>query len=172
MPRLFRQPYTKPIPAGAEIVTMKGKPHARFKEDGKTVTAPLNRKGHRIRLLSAKWYGEYVDANGQTQREPLSTDKTAAGQMLAELVRKAELGKAGVSDPYAQHRKRPLREHLEDFRAALSAKGNSPDYVALVLGRLRALVEGRNWQTLRDISASQADEWIARQKTPGQPATQ
>ena len=125
MPRLFRQPYTKPIPPGAEIVSVKSKPPARFKEDGKTVTAPLNRRGDRIRLLSAKWYGEYVDDNGQTQREPLSTAKTAAGQMLAELVKKAELGKAGLGDPCAEHRKRPLAEHLADFRTALAAKGNT-----------------------------------------------
>src|SRR5262249_32866797 len=37
VPPLVRQPYTKPIPPGAEIITMRGKPHARFKEDGKTV---------------------------------------------------------------------------------------------------------------------------------------
>jgi hypothetical protein len=107
MSRLFRQAYTKPIPPGAVIITHKGKPHARFAEDGKSVTAPLTKKGDRIRLLSEKWYGEYTDANGHPQRVPLSTDKTAAGQMLAELVRKAELGKAGIADPFAEHRKRP-----------------------------------------------------------------
>jgi hypothetical protein len=126
MPRLFRQPYTKPIPPGTAIVSVKGKPHARFKEDGKTVTAPLNRKGDRIRLLSAKWYGEYVDADDKTQRVPLSTDKTAAGQMLADLVKKAELGKAGITDPYQEYRRRPLAEHLDDYRRHLTARATPP----------------------------------------------
>src|SRR5689334_6419329 len=61
MARLRRQPYTKPLPPGAVLVTHKGKPHARFTDDGRTVTAPLTKKGDRIRLLSKKWYGEYKD---------------------------------------------------------------------------------------------------------------
>src|SRR5262245_43678051 len=86
MARLFRQPYTRAIPEGAQIVTLKGKPHARYTEDGRTVTAPLTRKGDKIRLLSAKWYGEYRDANGIVQRVPLSEDRSAAEVMLGELV--------------------------------------------------------------------------------------
>ena len=79
MPRLFRQPYTRPLPEGAERITHKGKPAVRFTDDdGHTVTAPLTRKGDRIRLLSAKWYGEYRDADGIVRRPALSTDKTAA----------------------------------------------------------------------------------------------
>lgn len=36
MARRFRQHYTKPIPEGADVVTIKGKLHARFTEDGRT----------------------------------------------------------------------------------------------------------------------------------------
>ena len=57
---------------------------------------------------------------------PLATDKTAAQQMLAALTRKAELGKASIADPYEEHRKHPLSEHLADFEAALLAKGERP----------------------------------------------
>jgi hypothetical protein len=128
MSRLFRHAYTKPIPPGAILVTLKGRRCARFTDldEGKLITAPLTKKGDRIRLRSAKWYGEYTDADGITRRVPLSTDKTAAGQLLAELVRKAELGKAGVADPFEAHRKRPLREHLADFRRELEARDNAP----------------------------------------------
>src|SRR5207248_9357899 len=100
MASLFRPSYSAPIPAGAAIVTRKGKPHARFKDpSGKTVLAPLTKRGDRIRLKAEKWYGQYTDAAGELQRVPLSTDKTAAGQMLADLVRKTELKKANISDP-------------------------------------------------------------------------
>src|SRR5262249_39576820 len=98
--------YTKPLPPDAEIFTRKGKRFARFKtRKGKVVEAPLSEDGQRIRLLSRKWYGEYRDADGIEQCVPLATDKTAAGQMLAALVKKAE--------------------HLADFRHYLEAKGNS-----------------------------------------------
>jgi hypothetical protein len=108
-------PYTKPVPAGAKRVTHKGKLAVRFAgDDGKPVVAPLTKKGDRIRLYSAKWYGEDTDAAGVEQCMPLSTDKTAAGLMLAELVRKAELGKANCVDPFEEHHRRPLAEHLDE----------------------------------------------------------
>jgi hypothetical protein len=46
MAHLRRMPYTKPVPAGAEIVTRKGAPHARFKDKkGKTVLAWIPTRG-------------------------------------------------------------------------------------------------------------------------------
>jgi hypothetical protein len=127
MSNLRRIPYTKPIPADAEIITRKGQRFARIKDrKGKIVEAPLNDDGTRIQLLSKKWYGEYKDADGVEQCVPLSTDKTAAEQRLAELVRKAEFGKAGLIDPFEAHRKRPLAEHLADFAAARSGQRETP----------------------------------------------
>src|SRR5947209_3999988 len=109
MARLFRQPYTKPIPPGAEFITLKGKPHARFVgEDGRAVTAPLTRKGDRIRLLSAKWYVEYRDASGVVQRKPGYTDRKATEQLAAKLERHAARQAEGLLDPFEEHRKRPL----------------------------------------------------------------
>jgi hypothetical protein len=82
---LLRPTYTRPIPPGAEVVTHKGKPHARFKgDDGKTVLAPLTKDGKRYRVKAEKWYGQYTDDAGVLRRVPLSTDKTVAGQMLNE----------------------------------------------------------------------------------------
>src|SRR5262249_41967804 len=66
-----------------------------------------------------------------------------------------------------EHRKRPLVEHLSGFCTALAAKGNTREYVELVQGRLERLAAGCGWRTLNDLSASQADEWIARQRTTG-----
>src|SRR5262245_55525408 len=101
MSNLRRIPYTKPIPAGAEIVTRKGKRYARFKDKkGKIISVALNQEGTRIQLVSRKWYGEYRDADGIEQCVPLCTDRTAAEQMLAELVRKAAQKKVGLTDPF------------------------------------------------------------------------
>ena len=47
---MFKKTYTKPIPAGAQIVTRDGKPHAKFKGKGdaeKMLVAQLkDGKGH------------------------------------------------------------------------------------------------------------------------------
>ena len=92
---------------------------------------PLTNKGDKVRLLSRKWYGTYRDADGIVRTVPLSTDRTAAQQMLSELVKRAELGKAGIVDPFEGHARRPLAEHLADFKADLNAKGNTPKQVRL-----------------------------------------
>jgi hypothetical protein len=161
MPHLRRVPYTKPIPAGAEIINRKGQLFARLKDrKGKTVEAPLSDDGTRIQLQSKKWYGEYRDADGVEQRVPLSHDKTAAGQLLADLVKQAELRKAGIMDPFEGYRKQPLADHLEDFAAALRARGDTTKHVQLCLSRLRAVLDGTGAVWLADLDASKAGEWL------------
>jgi integrase len=169
MSRLFRQQYTKPIPPGAQLLTVRGKPCARFTEDGKTVTRPLTKKGDRIRVPSGKWYCEYTDANGITRRVPLSTDRTAAQQMLAELDRKAERGKAGITDPYETHRKRPLAVHLADYRRDLEARDNVPRYVSATVSRLKSLLDGCGFVFISDLSASRVMDWLADLRRKGRP---
>ncbi len=162
MARLRRPPYTKPIPPGAEIVTHKAKPHARFKDaEGRAVVAPLTKKGDRIRLLSKKWYGEYRDADDVLQCVPLSTDKTAAGQMLADLVRKAELKKANIGDPFEKHSKRPLAEHLAGWEASLHAGGVSAKHRRQRVTCARAVLEGCRFVFPADLSASRVQEFVA-----------
>jgi integrase len=165
---LRRIPYTKPIPAGAEVITRKGQRFARFKDRrGKAAEAPLNDDGTRIQLLSKKWYGEYRDADGIEQCVPLSTDKTAAAQMLADLVKKAELGKAGITDPYEAHRKRPLAEHVADFERGLVAKGNGATHAQAAAARVRRTVEGCRFAFIGDISISPVQEFLASLRDTG-----
>ncbi len=161
MARLRRPPYTKPMPLGAEIITHKGRPHARFKDDdGRIVTAPLTRNGDRIRLLSSKWYGEYRDGDGVLRCEALSTNRIAAEQMLAERVKKVELRKANVFDPFEEHRNRPLAEHLEDYRRYLEAEGNCEEYVAKTCARIRAIVSGCQFVFVPDICSEKVTEFL------------
>jgi excisionase family DNA binding protein len=108
---------------------------------------------------SRKWYGS---VNGK--HVPLCRDKGASQKLLNKLLTDATMRAHGVGDPYAEHRKRPLADHLADFRAALKAKGNTPEYVALVLGRLEALAAGCGWRFPDDLSMSQADEWLDKQR--------
>jgi hypothetical protein len=63
-----------------------------------TTTDPST--GKTVRRKTTRWYGKYVDAEGVVRRVPLSANKTAAQQMLNELVKKAELGKAGIIDTF------------------------------------------------------------------------
>jgi excisionase family DNA binding protein len=167
MARVFKPTYPKPVPTGAKIVNIDGRPHARFRRGGKAVTAPLTEDGTRVLLETRKWYVEVRDAAGVLKKVAGFTDKEATQQLAAELERRAARQQVGLVDPYEVHRRRPLAEHLIDFQTALRAKGNSPDYVELVVSRLRALADGCGWRTLDGLSASQAEEWLDRQRAPG-----
>lgn len=167
MPRVFRQQYTRPIPEDAERVTTKNKkgqlvPAVRFKgPDGKTVVAPLTKKGDRCRLPSPTWYG-WVKGKAV----PLCTNKAAAEQLLAEKVRKAERGEAGLED---EHRQRPLAEHLADYEKELRARNNDPRYVDLAVSRIRATLEGCGFHCLAEMSASRVMAWLADLRQQEQP---
>jgi integrase/recombinase XerC len=160
MPRVFRQQYTRPIPPDAERIVHKGKPAARFKgTDGKPIVAFLTRSGDRCRVVSPTWYGRVP---GAAKPVPLCAIKTAAEMMLAEMVRKAAFARAGVTDPFEEHRRRPLSEHLDDFHRELNARGNAPRYVELVISRLRSLMAGCRFVFIADLSASRAMDWLAQ----------
>jgi excisionase family DNA binding protein len=117
---------------------------------------------------SRKYYGLVPQPDGKRKPVPLCPDLSRSKQLLNKLLADAALRQHGLGDPYAEHKRRPLAGHLADFRAALGAKGNSPDYVALVSGRLQALAVGCRWQTLNDLSAAQADCWLTQLRTSRQ----
>ncbi len=116
---------------------------------------------------SRKWWGRYRDHLGIVRRVPLASDKQAAAALLAELVRKAERQAAGIVEPTDEHLRRPLAEHLADFRRALEAKGNTPKHVCLTMARLEALAEGCGWKRLADLRADAAANWLRDEREAG-----
>lgn len=142
-----------------------------------TVTRYVDSEGKRVakdtpgaRKLSERskvWYGRYRDANGIEKRVKLFTNKTASRQALSELERKAELAKAGVSNPFEAHARRPLSEHLADFVANLRNAGRSPDYVQPVENRVRQIIAGCRFRFIDGISASAVQSLLADLKRNG-----
>ena len=61
--------------------------------------------------------------------------------MLNELVRKAELGQAGIRDHFEEHCKRPLADHLTAWEEVLRARRNTGPYVDLKITRTRKIID-------------------------------
>jgi hypothetical protein len=118
-----------------------------------------------VREKSRKWYGEYKDENETLQRVPLTTDKAAAQAMLNELVRKAERKASGLFDPFEEHAKRLLKDHIAEYEAFMTAKNNSEQHVAQTLARIRKLVSGCSFRHLAEIEAPKVATWLATQRT-------
>ncbi len=124
--------------------------------DGKRV--PAGTPGAvKVAVKSRKWYGTVGG-----KKTPLSVDKAVAGRMLNRLRAEADLDRAGMADPFADHRRRPLREHLDDYIADLRARGDDARHVSIVASRLRALLAGCGFVFHADVSASGVVDYLAR----------
>src|SRR5262245_36091755 len=140
----------------------KGTPGARFVKARKV---PKGTPGaQKVKKKSSKWYGRLPSTRKPV---PLSTNKVAAQQILAALIKKSELGKVGIGDPFEEHRRRPLTEHLVDYRRDLESRGNAPRYIDLVTARLADLLGGCGFCFPPDLSASRVMDWLADQRRKG-----
>ena len=132
-------------------------------EQGRRV--PKGAPGARpIRERSRKWYGEFRDAEEIARRVPLATDKAASRAMLNEIVRKVERKQAGLHDPYEEHEKRPLPDHLQDYRVYLESKGDTAKHVDQTIRRIQVLFDGCGFRRLSDIEATRIAAWLAEQR--------
>jgi len=95
-------------------------------------------------------------------------DKKATETYAAELERRGIRLDAGVVDPTDEHAMKPLREHADDFRRYLAAKGNTADYVELVVFRLTSVLDGCRFVRIADVQSSAVVEYLALLRQGGQ----
>ncbi len=122
--------------------------------------------GRKKKCRTEKWYGQYRDLAGNVHRVPLATDKVAAAQMLADIVKQSERGHAGVADPYAKHTWRPLAEHIDDFEKRPGLKGTTitEKHRALTAQRVRAIVAGCEFRFIGCINPEKVSTWLEEQR--------
>ena len=125
------------------------------------------RTGQKVKARSKKWWGRFRDEHGAERRVPLATDKTAAQTMLLKLVQKMERKAAGLADPFEEHRKRPLAQHLDDFIAHLKNKGSNTDYVNTTKQRVQAIVKECKFTRMDHISASRVQAFLSDLRRTG-----
>jgi site-specific recombinase XerD len=128
------------------------------------------KSGKKTKTKSKKWWGRFRDENGCEKRVPLAADKTAAQAMLHELLRRIDREKAGLIDPAEEQRKRPLSEHLADFKRYLTNKGVTPKQTNESTAQVQKMVDARKWKLTGDISASGALEFLGGLRQAGKSA--
>ena len=72
-----------------------------------------------------------------------------------------KLASFGILDGQSVAAARPLTEHLDAWRNALKAKGNSAKHVDLVTGRARRVIRGCGFRCLSDILPGKAQQYLA-----------
>ncbi len=126
-------------------------------------------KGKKVKKQSKCWYVKYRNSEGIEKRVKGYPDKEATRQMAARLEKESALAQEGVVDRYKEHRTRPLKEHVEDFRQSLLAKGNTKGYVDTIIARLSRIIAGCKFSLWNEIQASQVQRYLAglREGTDG-----
>ena len=141
--------------------------------------------GSKTKTLTAKFYACFQDFGGIKRRLPLDENRKAADTMgakvddlnsaraagqtvlplyLAEFVEampndmRARLAEWGILNSARVAGSKPLSEHLDAWKAALLAKGNTADYAELTATRARKALEGFAFWS--DISAAALQQRI------------
>jgi integrase len=97
----------------------------------------------------------------------LSIDKKVAQAMLTSLVRQVERQKAGLFDPVDEQRRRPLKEHLEDYRAHLVNRGVTTKQVREATSQIGKMAKACRWWSLADITPHSALKYLGEGRRNG-----
>lgn len=170
---LYRKTFTKPLPADAELFERKGKTFARYTDARKkprTAEVMTNEAGvQRLVFTSPYWRLRYRDGSGVVRDVPTRCrDEVAAQGVANDLLRRAELVKAGTikpaEDAAADHQKTPIAEHFDSYIAHLRAKGVTPHRIGMVRAMLVRLATECNFRRLYDLWVPELEKWlVARQ---------
>jgi len=177
MGTVFRKRVTKPLPAGAEIVTRKTRQrterHARWKNaKGKSCSAPVqpgNDGTDRIVIIAETYTAQYRDANNVKQEIPTGCrTEEAARAILSQLMERADRVKSGLrtraEDAVVDYQALPLRSHIEAFIAHQTAKQVSKVRIANTRSQLKRVTEDCGWKSLADLDGNSLERWLtARQ---------
>ncbi|MGA2500924.1 MAG: tyrosine-type recombinase/integrase, partial [Tepidisphaeraceae bacterium] len=140
--------------------------------------------------LSGNWWIEFRDHDRQTRRMPAFTDQQQSIDLAKRLKRlvawkisnthpdpdterwietmpadmREILSRWGILDGRRMAAGKPLAEHIDNWKAALLAKGNTVRHAELVTGRVRAAFKGTGFMFWSDITATGLAQWLADER--------
>jgi integrase len=120
-----------------------------------------------VRKKSPTWWIRYYTPDGKRHKVKGYTDKKATENKAAELERRGIRIDAGIVDASDVHAKTPLAQHAEDFRRYLAAKGNTGEYVAKMMFRLTAVLDGCRFVKIADVQSSAVVEFLGALRGKG-----
>lgn len=174
MATIFKETFTKPLPAGAELFTRKGQQFARW-TDGRgraqtgKVTVPKDGKhAGQVRIVqeSGTYTAKYRDGTGLICKVTTGCrDEVAARNVLAELVKRRELVKGKIltpaQDAVIDHQDTPIGGHIAAYVAHLTAKGVTPGRVAQTESRLRRVFGECQVVRLNGLDGQAVERWLS-----------
>ena len=176
MGTVYKESYTKPLPAGAKTTVRKEQRLAQWQDaKGKTRTAPLTvgkNGAERIILEAGTYTAKYRDGSGIVRKVATGCrDKTAAESVLAKLERRAEKVKGGILsvDEAAaiDQQDRPLSEHTSDFLEHQQAKEINKVRLDNTRSRLKRIASDCGFRRLGDLNGTALERWLSARQVEG-----
>ena len=160
MATLFKPDSSYDVPADAEIVRKDDASFVRILEGKRHALYRLSQDGRHYMKPAEKWAADVRLADGTRKRVRFSPNKDAAAVMLSELLKKIENEKAGIVDRFGEHRKRPLKAHLEDWKRSLEASGRPPKYIAQRFNRIEKAFAACGFLRTQDLTADRLENFL------------
>jgi site-specific recombinase XerC len=158
MKYVYRQKFTKPMPANAVI---KGSKVYWTDTNGKKQTAELT-DGGRVRIQSEIWTAR-LTVNGKTVTRSTGCEKKAnAEAVLREWQADAENVKSGLLKPEdiqaKLEAKKGLEKHLADFQTYMETKRRSTRHIAETVKHIKKMATTCAWKSLSDINRKDVEK--------------
>ena len=173
MGSVYRETYTKPIPAGAELFTRDGKRFARWKNSkGRKQVSPVTTGkdgSDRLVIESPTYVAKYRDGSGLICKVSTGCrDEDAARSVLSKLERRSELVKAEVLSKgeaaMADHQATSIADHFAVYLNHLRAKGTTNAHIVDLQSKANRLFADCRFDTLRDVDAKTLETWLTAQQ--------
>ena len=113
------------------------------------------------------YYGSYKTGDGKRVEVALCPDLTRSRQMLNKLLGDAAMGKAGMTDPYAEFTAKPLAALVEDYGKSLLRKRDTADHIVRTTRSITAVLDGIGANHLADLDAEQIADFLGERMEAG-----
>ena len=92
-------------------------------------------------------------------------NKRVASQYARKIEDEFARGNLGLTDPYAEHRTRPIEEHIADLKAVIYSRDGALGHKKDTINWVTNLVNGCGFKTIDDIAKEKVEVWLGEQKT-------
>ena len=193
MASIFKRTRSYPVPDGAEISERRRKATPeelrenpgcktiieRFakwtdRKTGRTRKAPVvaTPDGDRVAVESGNYLIAYFGADGKRRQQNSGTPDLATAERIAgQLENQAALRKAGIIDPtqerFSNEARRPLTEHIDDYRGFLTSKGGTSKHVESTVRYVEIVCQRCNAKQVTDLNGAAVLQVIGELRTKG-----
>ena len=116
--------------------------------------------GQRVKRNTLVYYIKYRDADGNLQRVKGYKNKAKTQALAVTLEAEAARG----PDPFGEHRRTPMVDHLKAYRQHLTTQNDVAKHVGQTCSAIEKVLEGCGFKTFDDLQVASVENWITEKR--------